>query len=162
MNSPDHDCAAQVMYLLPSAEAADRFVEILPSVIAGKTGRHNYTEWDQVLIGEGAAHAAMNPYHMPENRDCRRSYAKDMCQRSLDILNRTVMVPTHPLHTDRGDRRHDPQHRGGGAGRARRHAARGGGSAQRPAGRRAEVRHEGGGSRAALSGGAPSAAPHHH
>ena len=82
-----------------SAEAADRFAEIFPSVIAGKTGRHNYTEWDQVLIGEGAAHAAMNPYHMSENRDCRRAYSKDMCQRSLDILNRTVMVPMHPLHT---------------------------------------------------------------
>ena len=40
----------------------------------------------------------MNPYEMPENRDCRRHYSKDMCQRSLDILNRTVMVPTHPLH----------------------------------------------------------------
>jgi hypothetical protein len=98
-NSPDHDCAAQVMYLLPSAEAADAFVAVFPSVIAGRTGRHNYTEWDQVLIGEGAAHAAMNPYLMPQNRDCRRSYAKDMCQRSLDVLNRTVMVPTHPLHT---------------------------------------------------------------
>ena len=34
-------------------------------MIAGKTGRHNYTEWDQILIGEGAAHAAMNPYNMP-------------------------------------------------------------------------------------------------
>jgi hypothetical protein len=98
MNSPDHDCAAHAMFLVPSAEAAERFVAVFPSVIAGRTGRHNYTEWDQVLIGEGAAHAAMNPYNMAENRDCRRSYAKDMCQRSLDILNRTVMVPTHPLH----------------------------------------------------------------
>jgi dTDP-4-amino-4,6-dideoxygalactose transaminase len=99
MNSPDYDCAAHVMYLLPSADAADRFVAVFPSVIAGRTGRHNYTEWDQVLIGEGAAHAAMNPYHMAANRDCRRSYSRDMCRRSLDILNRTVMVPTHPLHT---------------------------------------------------------------
>jgi dTDP-4-amino-4,6-dideoxygalactose transaminase len=100
MNSPDHDCAAQVMYLLPSAEDADRFVEIFPSVIAGKTGRHNYTEWDQILIGEGAAHPAMDPYKMPQNEACRRSYSKDMCQRSLDILNRTIMVPTHPLHSE--------------------------------------------------------------
>jgi len=100
MHSPDHDCAAQVMYLLPSSEVAERFVSVFPSVIAGRTGRHNYTEWDQVLIGEGAAHAAMNPYDMPVNRDCRHSYAKDMCQRSLDILDRTVMVPTHPLHTE--------------------------------------------------------------
>jgi hypothetical protein len=43
----------------------------------------------------------MNPYEMPENRDCRRSCSRDMCRRSLDILNRTVMVPTHPLHTER-------------------------------------------------------------
>jgi dTDP-4-amino-4,6-dideoxygalactose transaminase len=99
MNSADHDCAAQVMFLLPSAEKAQDFVSVLPSVIAGRTGRHNYTEWDQILIGEGAGHPAMNPYRMPENRACRRSYSRDMCQRSLDILNRTVMVPTHPLHT---------------------------------------------------------------
>lgn len=98
MNSPDHDCATQVMYLLPTAEAAQRFVGLLPSVIPGKTGRHNYTEWDQVLMGEGAAHPDMNPYNMPANAACRRSYSKDMCARSLDILNRTVMVPTHPLH----------------------------------------------------------------
>ena len=79
MNSPDHDCAAQVMYLLPTAADADRFVKVFPSVIAGKTGRHNYTEWDQILLGEGAAHPAMDPYKMPENEACRRSYSKDMC-----------------------------------------------------------------------------------
>jgi dTDP-4-amino-4,6-dideoxygalactose transaminase len=99
MNSGEHDCAAQVMFLLPSAEKAQDFVSVLPSVIAGQTGRHNYTEWDQILIGEGAAHPAMNPYRMPENQACRRNYSKEMCQRSLDILNRTVMLPTHPLHS---------------------------------------------------------------
>ena len=41
---------------------------LFPSVIAGKTGRHNYTEWDQVLMGAGAAHPAMNPYNMPRQR----------------------------------------------------------------------------------------------
>jgi dTDP-4-amino-4,6-dideoxygalactose transaminase len=101
MNSPDHDCATQVMYTLPSAAMADRFVEICPSVIAGKTGRHTYTEWDQVLIGEGAAHPAMNPYRMPANAECRKTYSKDMCATSLDILNRTVMVATNPRHSER-------------------------------------------------------------
>ena len=99
MNSPAHDCATQVMFTLPAAEAADRFVQIFPSIIAGKTGRHNYTEWDQVLMGAGAAHPAMNPYLMPANAECRRTYSKDMCARSLDILNRTVMVPTSPHHS---------------------------------------------------------------
>jgi dTDP-4-amino-4,6-dideoxygalactose transaminase len=100
MNSPRHDCATQVTLSLPSAASARLFVEIVPSVIAGKTGRHNYTEWDQILMGAGAAHPAMNPFNMPANADCRRSYAKDMCARSLEILDRTVMVSTHPQHTD--------------------------------------------------------------
>ena len=100
MNSADHDCATQVMYTMPSADVADRFVKIFPSVIAGKTGRHTYTEWDQILLGAGAAHPAMNPYNMPANAECRKTYSKDMCARSLEILNRTVMVATHPEHTE--------------------------------------------------------------
>jgi len=99
MNSANYDCSTQVMFTLPSADAANRFVEIFPSVIAGKTGRHNYTEWDQVLMGAGAAHPLMNPYQMPANAECRRTYSKDMCQRSLDILDRTVMVPMSPHHS---------------------------------------------------------------
>jgi dTDP-4-amino-4,6-dideoxygalactose transaminase len=99
MHSPDHDCAAHLMYSLPSTKAAQDFVKIFPSVIAGKTGRHNYTEWDQILSGEGAAHPAMNPYNMPANAECRRSYSKDMCAGSLDILNRTVMVAMNPAHS---------------------------------------------------------------
>jgi dTDP-4-amino-4,6-dideoxygalactose transaminase len=100
MNSPDHDCATQVMYTMPTAAAAKRFSEICPSVIAGKTGRHTYTEWDQILIGAGAAHPAMNPYLMPANARLRTSYSRDMCARSLDILERTVMVATSPLHDE--------------------------------------------------------------
>jgi dTDP-4-amino-4,6-dideoxygalactose transaminase len=99
MNSADHDCATQMMLTLPSVEAANRFVKIFPSVIAGKTGRHTYTEWDQVLMGAGAAHPEMNPYNLPANAGCRRTYSKDMCARSLDILNRTVMVAMNPQHS---------------------------------------------------------------
>jgi hypothetical protein len=99
MHSPDHDCATQVMYGLPSAEAARRFAALFPCVVIGKTGRHTYTEWDQVLMGAGAAHPAMNPFNMPANAECRKSYSKDMCARSLEILDRTVMVATDPAHT---------------------------------------------------------------
>ena len=100
MNSPDDDCATHVMYSLPSAADAARFAELFPCVIVGKTGRHNYTEWDQVLMGAGAAHPAMNPFNMPANAECRRTYSKDACAKSLEILNRTILVPTHPDHTE--------------------------------------------------------------
>ena len=98
MNSPDYDCSTHVKYTMPTAEIAAKFVKVMPSVIAGKTGRHTYTEWDQILMHDGAAHAAMNPYAMEANKDCRKDYSKDMCQHSLDILNRTVMIPTEPEH----------------------------------------------------------------
>ena len=99
MNSPDHDCGTQAMFTLPSAEAAETFARIVPGVVVGKTGRHTYTEWDQVLMGAGAAHPAMNPFTMPANAECRRTYSRDMCARSLAILDRTVMVATHPNHS---------------------------------------------------------------
>ena len=41
----------------------------------------------------------MNPFNFPANQKCRRTYAKDMCARSLEILDRTIMVPTHPNHS---------------------------------------------------------------
>jgi dTDP-4-amino-4,6-dideoxygalactose transaminase len=99
INSRESDCATNVFLTLPSAEAAQLFIQTYPSVIAGKTGRHTYTEWDQVLMGAGAAHPLMNPYNMPANAECRRTYSKDMCARSLAILNRTILVPTSPMHT---------------------------------------------------------------
>ena len=106
------------MYLLPSAEDAARFTKMFPAVIAGKTGRHTYTEWDQVLMGMGAAHPAMNPYNHPGQCRLPQTYNKDMCARSLDILNRTVMVPTDPEPLGGRDRRDHPQHRGRGPRRA--------------------------------------------
>ena len=99
LNSAQFDCATNVFLTLPSSQTADLFVKTFPSVIAGKTGRHTYTEWDQVLMGFGAAHPLMNPYTMPANAECRKNYSKDMCARSLAILNRTILVPTSPLHT---------------------------------------------------------------
>jgi hypothetical protein len=51
-------------------------------------------------MGAGAGHPAMNPFTMPANADCRKTYSRDMCVRSLEILDRTVMVATHPDHTE--------------------------------------------------------------
>ncbi len=100
MNSADHDCSTQVMFTLPDEATAIAFTKVMPSVIAGKTGRHTFTQWDQVLMHEGAAHPALNPYKLPANKGLRTAYAEGMCKESLDILNRTVMVATHPSHTE--------------------------------------------------------------
>ncbi len=39
------------------------------------------------------------PTTLPENQGLRLDYNEGMCKGSLEILNRTVMVATNPLHT---------------------------------------------------------------
>ena len=95
-NSPDCECGTHAGFLLPSAEHALAFQKIYPCTIAGKTGRHVYTEWDPIFAKQGAHHPALNPYNLKENADCRRDLAKDQCAPSLDILNRSILVGTHP------------------------------------------------------------------
>jgi len=95
-NSLEWECGIQLMYQLPTAEAAEQFNKLAGGVIAGKTGRHVYTEWDPILRHRGAHHPAMDPFKMRENQGLRMDYTPEMCETSLDILNRTVMLRTMP------------------------------------------------------------------
>ncbi len=95
-NSLDHECGSHVMYALPTEPQADRFARLVGGTVCGKTGRHVYTEWDAILEHRGAHHPALNPFELPQNRRCRKKYTRDMCARSLDVLNRTVFVQNHP------------------------------------------------------------------
>ena len=91
-HSPDGECATCIMYLLPSAEVAREFAASTGGTILANTGRHNYTEWDPILTGQGSHHPVLNPFTLPQNAHCRKEYSKDMCPRSLDILGRTVSI----------------------------------------------------------------------
>jgi dTDP-4-amino-4,6-dideoxygalactose transaminase len=95
-NSLDSECGTHVGYVLPTVAQADEFQRLTGCTVAGKTGRHVYTEWDPIFAHSGAPHPAMNPFLFRENADCRMAYSKDMCARSLDILNRSVLFGTHP------------------------------------------------------------------
>ena len=95
-NSLEYECGTHVGFLLPSAEQANEFQRLTGCTIAGKTGRHVYTEWDPIFAHSGAPHPALNPFALKENAECRMNYTKDMCATSLGILNRAVMFGTHP------------------------------------------------------------------
>ena len=98
-HSPDGECATALMYQLPSPEAAESFAAAVDGTILLKTGRHTYTEWDQILERRGAHHPALNPFALPQNAQCRKDYSHDMCPTSLDILGRTVSIDLHPDQT---------------------------------------------------------------
>lgn len=100
MHSPEFDCAAHLMYQLPTPQGARSFADTVPVVIASETGRNTYTMWEQVLAKKGAAHPEMNPYDHPANANCRLETRPDQCQGSIDILKRTIMVPMDPKRSE--------------------------------------------------------------
>lgn len=95
-NSLEWECGSHVGYVLPTPEQAEKFAAVAGGFVTAKTGRHIYTEWDPIFAHQGGHHPAMNPFTMSANRKCRKQYSKDMCQKSLDILNRAVLLGTHP------------------------------------------------------------------
>ena len=99
LNSKNYDCGNYVFFKFNNALDAEKFTSIFPAPIAGKTGRHNYTEWDQILLKEGSFHQSLNPYKLSQNKKCRMSYSKNMCKPSLEILDKTIMIPTDPQNT---------------------------------------------------------------
>ena len=101
LNSKNYDCGNYVFLKFNTSLDAANFSSIFPAPIAGKTGRHNYTEWDQILLKEGSFHQSLNPYNLSENKKCRMNYSKDMCKSSLEILDKTIMIPTDPKNTNK-------------------------------------------------------------
>ena len=101
LNSKNYDCGNYVFFKFNTNLDAKNFTSIFPAPIAGKTGRHNYTEWDQILLKEGSFHQSLNPYKLSENKKCRMTYSKDMCKSSLEILNKTIMIPTDPKNKNK-------------------------------------------------------------
>ncbi len=100
LNSPESECGSHVMYKLPDKTTAAKFAEAVGGSVASCTGRHVYTEWDQILAKKGAHHPLMNPYNMEANKQCRMDYDPEMCRKSLDILDRTVFISMHINDTE--------------------------------------------------------------
>ena len=99
-HSPAYECATNIFLMLPTAEKAAAFAAAVGGGVAGKTGRHTFNEWDPILHHRAGHCPAMNPYQWPANRKCRRTYPADLCRRSLQILNRTVMIGNSLDRTD--------------------------------------------------------------
>jgi dTDP-4-amino-4,6-dideoxygalactose transaminase len=100
LNSAEDDVAAHVFFRLPSEEMTRRFIKVFPVPVAGLTGRHMYTGWDQILTRAGAHHPDMNPYLLPANAGLGAEYTTASFPVTLDLANRTLMVPTDPSHGD--------------------------------------------------------------
>ena len=88
------------LYDMRLTAMADAFAERVGGTVCGKTGRHTASEWSPVLDHTGHVNPGMDPFKNEANRECRMDYDPSHYQRSLDILNRSIMVATHPKHTE--------------------------------------------------------------
>jgi dTDP-4-amino-4,6-dideoxygalactose transaminase len=93
-HDPAGDCGSRLGFMFPTPEQASAFSQELNGMVAAHTKRHTFNHWSAILAGSAAHHPAMNPYNLPENRECRREYPADLCTRSLEILNRTALIGT--------------------------------------------------------------------
>lgn len=100
LHSAADECGTHTHFLLPTPAAADEFATRAGGTVCGKTGRHTYTEWDYILNHRAGHHPAMNPFTWEANKPCRKNYSPDMCAKSLEILNRTVMIGNNVGRTD--------------------------------------------------------------
>lgn len=102
-NDADGDCGTTLHIQFDDAETAARFEAALQErdVDAGRpinTGRHVYANWEFVLN-----RANVSPkwdVWSPPHYTGKATYSKDMCPNTLDILSRTVAIPTDPFWTD--------------------------------------------------------------
>lgn len=99
-HDPAGDCGSMLHWLCPTPDHAARLAKFIGGGIAGRTGRHNSSEWDPVLAHRGHRHPALDPFRLPANRRCRKDYSLNRWEPSLSILNRTVMLSVDPSRSD--------------------------------------------------------------
>ena len=102
-NSLDYECGTHLGFRFKSEEEARAFSDALHrqdvrAFLPLDTGRHVYTRWDPIMRYQGAHHPALDPFKIAANKKCRVEYSMDMCQESLDILDRSVLIAMHPDH----------------------------------------------------------------
>ncbi|MHC4884246.1 MAG: DegT/DnrJ/EryC1/StrS family aminotransferase [Planctomycetota bacterium] len=91
-HDPDGECATHAMFQLPTAEQAQALQKEIGGTIVANTGRHTFNEWTPILNRKGHFHPGMDPFLMEANKGCRMNYSKDSHPKSLDLLNRTLML----------------------------------------------------------------------
>lgn len=97
MHDPEGDCGVQTLLTAESADVCRRALEALktagvPAVTPADSGRHIYANWQPIMNRRGAHHPAMDPFRMAENAECRSEYAPDMLPKTLDVLERSIMI----------------------------------------------------------------------
>ena len=95
-HDPQGDCATTLALRFSTAAQADAVARAAGGIRPINTDKHVYVNWAPILERRGALHPAMDPFRMEANRSIIPDYRKDMCPRTLDLLERTVYFSLTP------------------------------------------------------------------
>jgi len=101
-NDSKGDCGVVVSFQFKSEALARAFAkaEGIGGWLPIDSDKHVYSNWEPILKHRIGIHPGMNPYRMSRNKGLRLNYTKNMCPRTLDILERTVFISLHPDWTE--------------------------------------------------------------
>jgi dTDP-4-amino-4,6-dideoxygalactose transaminase len=97
-NDTEGDCGIAVAFQFDTEEEARAFATA-PGVEGSlpiDSGKHIYTNWTPIFEKRIGHHPDVNPFNHPKNLGLRQNYTADMCQRTLDLLARTVYLSIDP------------------------------------------------------------------
>ncbi|MDF2685317.1 MAG: hypothetical protein K0S55_498, partial [Clostridia bacterium] len=94
-NDIEGDCGTTLSFLFDTKEQAEKFEYAIGGNRPINTGKHVYTNWSPIMEKRGAHCNGHNPYLIPLNADLNMNYTKEMCNKTLDILSRSVYMPLH-------------------------------------------------------------------
>ena len=97
-NDIEGDCGTTIALRFKDAQTADRFAQYegVGGTVPINTGKHVYTNWTPIMNKVGAAHPLMDPFKMEANKDIVPDYRADMCEKTLDLLSRSVYISVKP------------------------------------------------------------------
>lgn len=101
VRDPEGDCATTLSLLFESETDARAFLARLAesgvsAITPRDSGRHIFINWECVMKQRGAHHPGLDAYKLTQSPV---QYGDDTCQRTLDILGRTVNIATSPTRT---------------------------------------------------------------
>lgn len=90
------DCGSNMGLLFETKEKAEAFAKTFGKSTLVNSSKHVYFDWDPIMNKRGSHTPLLDPFTLEANRNLNMNYTKDMCPKSIDILQRTVIIGISP------------------------------------------------------------------
>jgi len=91
-NDIEGDCGIMLPIRFEDEDIAKKFASIVGGYRPIDSGKHVWFDWKPVIEKRIWHKDSLNPYNLPENKNLRINYTKEMYPKSIENLSKTVFV----------------------------------------------------------------------